>query len=449
MKLKHFLLALLLLCFSKAEAQSFYELHFHFGNEKSTPAEAPRYGAFFFLNDDGTGVMRISYAGNSPEESFRVECDLTQGFAKDKQGNTDYTKMYYTGKNFIDVATDSADNDLPPISFWFQYNAATDEYLPWAVMTKDHEGKNLQGVIDGRVRLLEDKDLTRELILTYFTKDDEIYKNLFQANIRTLPTDLKATRMYLLTVIDNEDESIGPDCETDRKKQQAYFTKIAGKLEVPIEIKEVLGKELSRDNVLKKINEINPSKNDIVVFYYSGHGYSREDGRLFPYLDLRSDKDIPIKKGVNELNMEEIYDLVKAKPSRLNLVISDCCNWHSSVSNARSTNIANTRPSPVGLSVENMRSLFMNPNRTSILMTAAAKGQVSAGNPADGGIFTGQFRDALQKFMSIAYQNISWQQVTENVQLQTATVAGYSDCPQPEDPKIIKQCRQTPMFKMN
>jgi Caspase domain len=446
MKLRQWLIVLFILTGSAVRAQSFYELHFHFGDAKDGPVDS--YGAFFFLNDDGTGMMRISYKAPKPEDSFLIECELTQGFGVDKKNKVDYNQMYYTGKNFAYVPSDTPTNDFPPISFWFYYNKETDEYDPWAVMTTDDKGKDLEGVIDGKIRLLGDNDLTRELVLTYFTKDEEIYKNLFATNIRALPSELKATKMYLLTVTDTEDESIGADCETDRKKQQAYFSKLAAKLEVPIVVKELLGKDLSRNNVLDKINEINPSKNDIVIFYYSGHGYSKEDGRLFPYMDLRPDKDVPIKKE-NEMNMEEIYDIVKSKPSRLNLCISDCCNWHSSVSNARSNNIANTRPSPVGLSVENMRALFMDPNRISILMTAAAKGQVSAGNPSDGGIFTNQFRDALQKFMSINYQNISWQQITENAQVQTATVAGYSLCPQPDNPKVLKDCKQTPMYKMN
>ncbi|MBL0183222.1 MAG: caspase family protein [Chitinophagaceae bacterium] len=449
MKLRSRLIAIFILFFSTANAQSFYEMFFHFGS--GAKGDYQEYSSFYLLNDDGTGMMRISYKGSETEKGFILDCELTQGFPKGKNGVVNYDQTYFTGKNFFVIEGDGKDTtaDFPPISFWFKYDKEKDVYVPWKVTTKDQNNKPMLGVIDGDIRLLEDKDLTRELVLTYFTKDEEIYKNLFQTNIRSLPPDLKSSKMYLLTVIDNEDESIGGDCETDRKKQQSYFTKLAGKLEIPIEIKEVLGKELGRDNVLKKIDEIKATKNDIVIFYYSGHGYSREDNHLFPYLDLRPDKDIPIKKGEGELNMEEIYDIVKAKPSRLNLVISDCCNWHPSVSNARSSNIANTRPSPVGLSVENMRSLFMNPNRLSILMTAAAKGQVSAGNSADGGIFTTQFRDALQKFMSITYQNVSWQQITENVQLQTATTAGYSDCPQPENAAVIKPCRQTPMFKIN
>jgi hypothetical protein len=448
MKFRHLFIVLFILSCSTVKAQSFYQMFFHFGSDAKGTYE--EYSAFYLLNDDGTGFMRINYKGSATEKGFILDCDLKQGFPKGKNGAVNYDQTYFTGKNFFVIEGDGKDTtaDFPPISFWFIYSAPTDEYKPWKVTTKDINNKPLLGVIDGDIRLLGDNDLTRELILTYFRKDEEIYKNLFQANIRSLPPDLKTSRMYLLTVTDTEDEHIGPDCETDRKKQQAYFTKLAAKLEVPIVIKEILGKDMSRVNVLNKINEITPTKEDIVIFYYSGHGYSKEDGHLFPYLDLRPDKDIPITKE-NELNMEEIYEIIKAKSGRLNLCISDCCNWHASASNAKTTNIANTRPSPVGLSVENMRALFMDPKPTSLLMTAAAKGQVSAGNSADGGIFSGQFRDALQKFMSITYQNISWQQVTENAQLQTATIAGYSLCPQPDDPKVYKDCKQTPMFKIN
>jgi len=445
MKIRSLFIALCLFCCGSVNAQSFFEMYFHFG-DNTDPKQVTQYGAFYLLNDDGTGLMRISYHGPTPEESFILDCELTQGFARDKKNDFDYSKMYYTGKNFIQLGQDSA-AAFPPITFWFKYNAQNDQYDPWAVMTKDENDKNLQGVIDN-IRLLEDKDFTRELVLTYFTKDEEIYKNLFETNIRTLTNEQRSSRMFLLTVADTEDESIGPDCDTDRKKQQAYFSKIAAKLEIPIIITELFGKDLSKTNVLNKINELQPTRNDIVIFHYSGHGYSKQDNRQYPYLDLRYDKDIPVKNG-DELNMEEIYEMIKNKPGRLNLVISDCCNWHLDVSNVRSTNIATPRPSSVGLSLENMKALFMSPNRTSLLITAAEKGQVSAGNPINGGIFTSQFRESLQKFMGINYQNITWDQIIENAKTQTATVAGYSLCPKPENPNEHSTCKQTPVVRVN
>ena len=445
MKLRYLIFTLFIFIGSSVYAQSYYEMSFHFGSAANQEEE---FKAFYLLNGDGTGLMRISKQKSSPQDREIVECNLTQGFAKDKNRNTDYSKMYYTGVKYKVIEGEKTLADgLPPISFWFKMNVQTNEYDPWAVMTKNEEGKNEAGVISG-IRLLGEKDMTRELVLKYFTKNDELYKNLFQTNTRVLTNDLKASRLFLLTVIDTQDEKIGQDCETDRKNQQSYFTKIATKLEIPIIIKELLGKDLSRINVLSKINEITPTQNDIVIFYYSGHGYSKEDNRLFPYLDLRPDKDIPISRE-NELNMEEIYGLIKNKPSRLNLVISDCCNWHPGFSNVRSTNIANTRPSPVGLSIENMKTLFMSPERKSMMITAAAKGQLSAGNRDEGGIFTSQFRDALQKYMGINYQNITWQQITENAQAQTANTAAQKDCQNPENEKEYKPCKQTPMVKVN
>ena len=315
-------------------------------------------------------------------------------------------------------------------------------------MSEDDSGMAIQGKIDRKIKLLEEKDLTEELVLTYFSKSEDIYKNLFKSNIRAIPVGLKASRMFLLTVTDTEDESIGPDCDMDRKKQQAYFKKIAEKLGIEIVVSELMGKEISKANLLNKIDSIKPAKSDIVIFYYSGHGYSKNDSLKYPYLDLRYDKDIPVRPE-NELNMEEIYAMIKNKPGRLNLVISDCCNWHLDVTNIKSVNIASPRPSSVGLSVENMKTLFMSPDRTSILITAAEKGQVSAGNPINGGIFTSQFRESLQKYLSINYQNITWDQIIQNTKTQTETVAAYSLCPRPENAEIIDKCKQNPIVKVN
>jgi Caspase domain len=445
MKKISLLLTLCLFTGAAVFAQSFYEMKFYF---KFPDGDVAHFNAFFLLNDDGTGEMRISITGASPEDHIIIEGDLTQGFAKEKNNEYNYEKMYYAGKKFKVITGDVKEEEIPPFTFWFKYNATADEYDPWAVMTKDDDGKTLQGVIEEGPTLLGDDDLTKDFILTYFTKNEEIYKNLFETNIRTLTPEEKKSKMYFLVVADTDDDQIGPDCQKDKEKQLAYFQKIAGKLEIGFIPLELTGKDLNRTNLLNKINEIRPAKTDIVIFHYSGHGYSKDDNRQYPYLDLRYDKDIPVNPA-DEINMEQVYELIKNKPSRLNLVISDCCNWHLNMSNMQSANIANPRPSPVGLSLENMKALFMNPNRTSLLITAAQKGEVSAGNAVSGGIFSGQLREALQKFMGINYQNINWEQVTQNVRTQTAIVSGYSNCPRPENPQVIGACKQTPVYKIN
>ena len=454
MKLKCLILAFCLLFFNAVYSQttqeiytqSYFEIYFHFGDEN--PEGIGNYRALYILNDDGTGKMRINYKGSKAEDSFNIKGDLFRGFPNNDSGKTDYSRMYYTCTNFYETGADSIKILIPAVTFWFKYNDSSKEFDPHAVVSEDDSGKAIQGKIDRKIKLLEEKDLTEELVLTFFSKNEDIYKNLFKSNIRAIPTELKTSRLFLLTVADTEDESIGPDCDMDRKKQQAYFKKIAEKLGIEIIISELTGKDISKTSLLSKIDSIQPIKSDIVIFYYSGHGYSKDDNRQYPYLDLRYDKDIPVRPE-NELNMEEIYSMVKNKPGRLNLVISDCCNWHLDVSNIKSANIASPRPSSVGLSLENMKTLFMSPDRTSILIAAAEKGQVSAGNPVNGGIFTSQFRESMQKYLSINYQNITWNQIIENTKTQTETVAAYSLCPKPENPEIINKCKQTPIVKVN
>ncbi|MBK8495724.1 MAG: hypothetical protein IPL50_12425 [Chitinophagaceae bacterium] len=262
-------------------AQSFYEMSFYF-KDIDNPKNIIRYQAFFLLNDDGTGMMRIRYIDPKPENDWLLDCELTQGFAMDKKNQYDYSKMYYAGKNLIAIAGDVKGEDFPPIYFWFKYNGANDEYEPWAVMSKDEKEKWVEGVIEGRIRLLGDEDLTENLILTYFTKEEEIYKNLFATNIRALTPEEKKSKMYFLVVADTDDEQIGPDCLKDKEKQLAYFKKIADKLEIGFIPSELSGKELNRNKLLQRIDAINPTKNDIVIFHYSGHGYSKNDNREFP-----------------------------------------------------------------------------------------------------------------------------------------------------------------------
>ena len=92
----------------------------------------------------------------------------------------------------------------------------------------------------------------------------------------------------------------------------------------------------------------------------------------------------------------------------------------------------------------------MNLARVSLLMTAASKGQVSAGNATDGGLFTGQFRDVLDKYMSNNFRGVPWDKIVESIQEQTSESASYGQCEVPGvTPKTYRVCEQTPMYKFN
>jgi len=187
---------------------------------------------------------------------------------------------------------------------------------------------------------------------------------------------------------------------------------------------------------------LNPGREDIVVFYYSGHGFSKamDEMHKYPYLDLRSD---PHKQDwqVENINVENIFNNIRAKGARLNLVLSDCCNNDPNSVNNVGVSIARTRGSAMTWSLDNCKSLFMNPKPVSILATAADKGQEASGTNDDGGFFSNYFVTSMQDHFSKFKANVGWANILEDAKKQTTTYV-IKTCTRGEI------CAQDPFYKV-
>jgi hypothetical protein len=342
------------------------------------------------------------------------------------------------------VIIGGADVEYDPDVFWFEKNKETGFYEPWAVVSEGDNNEDVQGEIT-KMKLLNQEDLTKELVSQYFTPKDEFYINLFETTVRSLTPQQKNTRLFLLVVANTEDISIGTTCVVDKDATYKTFSQLAEFLEIQFVPTVIFGKEFSKVNVDNAINAIKPAPGDIVVFYYSGHGFNDvKSSQTFPFLDLR-DKTFQNFGGAYTLNIEDIYKRIKAKGARLNLVFSDCCNADPSQTSLVSSDGATTRNSSIGWSMENCRALFMNEKPLSVLMTAASKGQLSAGNTT-GGIFTFNLRETLEKTIGPFFFNVSWNGLLTTAQAQTINKAKHTWCKQEDNSR--KVCVQNPAFKM-
>jgi hypothetical protein len=90
----------------------------------------------------------------------------------------------------------------------------------------------------------------------------------------------------------------------------------------------------------------------------------------------------------------------------------------------------------------------MNTKRQSILMTAAQKGELSAGNSQDGGFFTFNFRQSLEKNIGIADKGKgpTWNDIATIARMQTIARANRTKCRMPDE--SLKICVQNPVFRM-
>jgi len=440
------LIPLLLLMFIgiSVESQSLYEFEYYY--QEKTGRED--YKAFFVRNEDGTGFVRVLFFDPDEKQHTVVEMLIQEHYDTDEKGNPD-TNALVVETYDPNVLSGNKKNGYSPDYFWFKKSGDGDFFEPWAVVSPDENNQVHEGVISN-VRLIETRDLTREFVSQYFAENETFYKNLFDVavvkGLGNKPTASTANaKLHLVLVANTEDASIGTTCVVDKDATLKSFQQIAEYLNLPFTPQVIFGKYYSKVNVDNAINSLNPGSSDIVVFYYTGHGYSNSnDSYTFPYLDLRT-KDYQPIGGEYTLNMQDIYNRIKSKGARLNIVLSDCCNSDPSLSNRSTTGTASLRTSSLGWSLQNCQQLFLNEKRTSILMTAAAKGELSAGNNSNGGFFTFNFRESLEKRMGLFSQLVSWEDLLVAAKKQTITKAANTICPNVSG-SGFSDCKQTPVF---
>ena len=417
-----------------SNGQTLYELQYNYDTEFGLE----RYRALLVIYEDGTGFIRIAFKDLESGSDNVVDFDVDEFYDTDQKNNLD--DLYYITSNPIQI---KGDISYPPDHFVLSKNKNTGYYEPSMVISFD-EGEEEIGNFES-VTLLKESDLTQDYFSIYFTPEDEIYQNLFINEVKPVPPFMKNIQLHLILVANTLDPIIGKTCVVDRDNILKLFDDVTHFLEIGYDKQVIEGQNFSRKNVDIAISKLNPGPNDIVVFYYTGHGYNPETGnKKYPNLDLRERESDDIG-GLNTLNIEDIYRLVQGKNARLNLVLSDCCNNDIFSTNSISSEAASLRSSSVGWNKNFCSDLFLN-TKKSVLMTGASKGQLSAGNAIDGGFFTFNLRDNITKSVGKLSNKFSanWEHITKETQKLTMKKAEDSKCRMPD--KTVKKCNQTPDF---
>ncbi len=427
---------------------SLYEFDYRFVNDTT------EYKAFLVRNLDATGFLRISFRNHADKTPVIVHLDLNEHYDKfpstyqSPGGIRDTTILCFEGEN-PKIIFGHKDFKFDPDIFRFKKNEKTGMFDPLEVLSPDPESFNKVTGKVSQMKLLNKSDLTKELVSQFFLEDEDFYVNLFKLKSRSLTNEEKATQLYLVLVANTRDASIGKTCIVDKVAITDTYQSITEFLGIGFVLKEVSDTAFNKANVQKALDQLKPESKDIVVFYYTGHGYcDTTDSRLFPYLDLR-DKKFQRPGPEFSLNMEDIYRSIKSKGAHINLVFSDCCN--SPIGNApiHIDKVPSTRVSSLGWVKNNCQALFLAPSKYSLLMTASSKKEESSGNDNEGGIFTFNLRETLEKYMGPQHTGITWDQVLTEAQKQTIIRIARGLCPVPEDPTQYRDCKQRPLFKIN
>ncbi len=269
-------------------------------------------------------------------------------------------------------------------------------------------------------------------------------------------------RLFLIAVVDTDDETIGKRCEADLDAITETFDDLVDWLGFALaEPKIIKGDEFSKAAVNNAIDKWlaakQPTQNDIVVFYYSGHGFRYEnDASDYPRMWLKTTNDTDVD--ANNLKVEDVYNRIVQMGAGVNIILSDCCNTTAAGDNGNfddaavpvREHVAHKRvPGNAPDEDDNGDKLFIPGHPLSILATAAQKNEYAGGKEDVGGFFTYYLIEALEDCIYDNKIEPTWNNIFKHADKHASYWAKSAACHEANVKHTEEgRCMQTAEFKI-
>ena len=298
----------------KASAQGIYEIKYKFfekGADGRQVLSSQEYTSlvFFFDAASPNNVMRTRYYDAKDgwtvvEQKIKINTRLTGG-------KNEYVLDGVTPK-FVSKVTEGVKYNPDHIVLSKGYGDK--EYKPEYV----YDDGNNKGRITSFVVL--DKATVNNGFLSPYKWSWKGETN------NTTNQNLSGTTMYVVLVTNSSDGTLGDGFNVNHQNMARLFKDAAKASGMRLNMVEIKGGDFNKQNIFNALANVTPSSNDVVVFYYSGHGFRFSSQTVqWPQLDLRPTGVEDIKTNTMNLNTD-IYRSLAAKNPRLLMVIGECCN---------------------------------------------------------------------------------------------------------------------------
>lgn len=451
-----FILFVVLLFSVEGYSLTIYEITYEFKNL----TEFPKYTAMLVRYGNGTGFMRVRYSNKANTENFVVDMQFNEVEGRSKIDGLPHLTLQFKGENPKYIVNSSKEKQevYNPDVLWFKKESTDKNFKPWGVTSLNSDGTFEYGKIL-LVKVMNTEDLTKAFVQNYFLPTESFYTNLFsptKTNVTSTkptvvtnpgsnpapptPVATTPTKLHFVLVANTNDPRIGYSVQKDVVNITSQIKDVATFLNLPLNYVEISGTKFGKANVETAINNLKPGTNDIVIFYYSGHGYSndRNANEQYPQFDLRQSRFDDVL--VATLNASDVLTKIKSKNARLNLVITDCCNSSLGLLKPEGKNFALTTKSLMSWEKSYCYDLFMK-SKGSVIATAAKKGQYAYGNTDVGGYFTSNLITSMEKYLSkFQTSTPTWQEIIAEAQTTTVSLSLTNLC------TANTSCRQDPVY---
>ncbi len=439
-------------------SQSFYELKFsdNVGNV---------YTGFMVYMSESESYVRMAYYSNNEYRVVNMDYTAKTGMLDD---GTHYFVMYganptwvtehttgesYNPDTYVWMWTDAQSYGLPYVTddpnfseeSFKQVDAYTEldphtftkEYLNQFYATDEPDYTALMSMVDDSYNSYTNNDVNYNS--NEYNNENTNYNNNNNNNNNNSNnnTDGKVT-LHLVIVANTAISDIGPSCEFDKKRVISEMESVSDALGMTLKQYIVDGKDLSKENVTNTLNGLSPATNDVVMFFYTGHGfrwsnqtdqYSNMDFRYNPYTQISTETCMTVT---------EVSNIIASKGARLNISLADCCNSDIGVNAKSSEKFLASRSDP-NYDEKKLATLFLKAKGT-ILSCAASPGEVSWCNESDGGFFMFSFFQAFHEEVGYLSNEPTWDDIMSNTKKYAAykTSDGCNGCSAQNAVKSVK-----------
>lgn len=439
---------LLLALMLAAGGQSLAQAYFYFENKITYPNDSSvTYYTLLTLYNNGSGIARVRYrdAASGAAKLFELpmldsagtagsgERFLVQhGEALPVEGVVD--SSFFSPKFVFQRKEDGGEVFFEPVSMVYRWPDGTLHTSEMLVNQQKTRGD------------LRDN---RDLVTFFYSEEDDFYLSLFlmrsgQSNY------VRKEKIYLIAVVNTLDSTLGSSTARDLTNVVGLFTRIAKGLNMEINVQKIIDHDFSKMAVELAVARLKPSPIDIVIFYYSGHGFRyANDASLYPRMSLRTNPHSELAR--NNLSVEGVYKALLRKNARVTLVLSDCCNEDigSPVPMVEEFLRIKSPPGRPPLNISLCNALFFPKKRLGILIGSADKNQLAVCTDRLGGYFTNSFTVELEKKLYEPMAgNATWRSILAASRQNAFSLSLSADCNREEktaDSKPIP-CAQMARF---
>ena len=403
---------MVLLCFNLCVGgQLFGQSYYYFENRLPvTDSITFTYFTFLTVAADGSATARINYADPIAGENRLIELQLVDSILP--VANATGCKKYLVaqGEPVLIMGNATVGFLLPRIVFERQSNCSDSFYTPLAI---DYQYANREWrtakMIAQQEKTYEELVKEKDFVSYFFNSGDEFYHYLYDEKTRTPPVQ-RLEKLYLVVVANTLDPSIGITSQRDYENITLTFTRLAKDLGIPLIATPIIGRAFNKKGVEQVLAKLKPAPIDIVIFYYSGHGFRyANDISKYPRISMRTSSTQQLQQ--NNLSIEAIHQQVVKKGAKVSIVLSDCCNEDIGAPVPVGRELLRTRRGGVSattLNMANCNALFFPAQPVSILTSSAEVNQLATGNPVMGGFFTCFFNILLNESLYGFQQSNSW-----------------------------------------